>query len=104
MPRGGFSAWLKNSNRLEHWRLPIGNFIMPNAVSSSAFSVQRSMFDVSLPLHQLFQIEASRIHLNAPFGRAWPLFPRTIPIEFHAVVIRIAQIKRFAHAVVRCAF
>ena len=40
----------------------------------------------------------------AAVRRARPFFLRPIPIQFHAVVIRIAQIECFAHAMIRRSF
>ena len=53
---------------------------------------------------QRIQIERSRIHRQTAVRRAWPFFLRPIPIKFHAVAIRIAQIQCFAHAMIRGAF
>ena len=52
---------------------------------------------------QTVDIERAREHFHFAIGSPRPLFGRAIPVKFDAVVIGIAQIKRFAHPVVRCA-
>ena len=42
-----------------------------------------------------------RKHRQAATGVARPLFLRPVPIKLHPVVVRVAQIKRLAHAVIR---
>ena len=45
-----------------------------------------------------------REHRDAAIGIAGPFFLRAVPIEFHPVAVRVAQVKCFADAVVRGAF
>ena len=49
---------------------------------------------------QVVEIERTREHFHATGSRARPLFARAIPIQFDAVFVWIAEIERFAHAVV----
>ena len=51
-------------------------------------------------LEQCDQIERRGEHRKLAVGAARPLFARTIPIKLDAVVVGIAQIKRFAYAVI----
>jgi hypothetical protein len=51
-------------------------------------------------LKQRDQIERSGEHRKFAVCRAWPLLARPVPVELDAVVIGIAQIERFAYAVI----
>src|SRR5256885_15601843 len=51
-------------------------------------------------LEQVLKVEAFGEHRQAAVGRLWPAVPRAIPIELDAVLVRIAQIERLAHAMV----
>ncbi len=55
-------------------------------------------------LEQRFQIERSRTHVQPPVRSPGPLLLGPVPIKFDAITIGVAEIERFAHAVVRCAF
>jgi hypothetical protein len=73
-------------------------------VRYSAFRLPRSAFLVVrcfLFLQQPIQIQSLREHFNPAVRRARPFFARTIPIKFHAIIIRVAQIERLAHPMVR---
>ncbi len=50
---------------------------------------------------QIRQTESSRRHRQRPVGVARPLGCGAIPVEFNAVLVRIAQIERFPDAVIR---
>ena len=52
---------------------------------------------------QGFHIEADRRHHSLPGRRAWPLVPGFVPRQLETVAIGIAEIERFAHAVVGAA-
>ena len=45
-------------------------------------------------------IEALGRHLQRAVRGAWPLLPRPIPVQLDAVAVRIAQVERFADAVI----
>jgi len=53
----------------------------------------------SLP-QQIFQIEPLGEHRQRALRRARPLLFRPVPIELDAVLVRVAQIKRLADAVI----
>src|SRR5438445_345100 len=55
-------------------------------------------------LEESFEVERPRKHRQPAVGIMWPLFSRAIPIEFDSVSVWIAQIKRFAHAMIRGSF
>ena len=46
------------------------------------------------------QIERCGEHRQLTRGRTWPLLARAIPIKLDAVVVGVAQIKRFADAMI----
>ena len=50
------------------------------------------------------EIEWPRHHRQTTLSCAWPLLGRKIPVKLNSVIIRIAQVKRVANAVVGCAF
>src|SRR5215207_9559477 len=52
-------------------------------------------------LQQAVEIEPLREHGQLAVRGARPLLVRFIPIEFHAVLVGVAQVKRLAHAMVR---
>src|SRR5579875_1749670 len=49
---------------------------------------------------QIFCIQCTGKHLQRAIGQYRPLFPRPVPIQFHAIAIRIVQINRFRYAMV----
>jgi hypothetical protein len=49
---------------------------------------------------QRVEIERAGKHAERPIDGPWPLLARTIPVEFNAVVIGIAQVKGFTDSVV----
>ena len=49
---------------------------------------------------QIVEIERAREHFDCAIGGPRPLFARAIPVKFDAVIVGIAQIKRFAHPMV----
>lgn len=53
---------------------------------------------------QRVQIKRAGEHGELAVGRARPVVRVPIPIQFHAVVVRIAQVNRLAHPVIRRAF
>ena len=53
---------------------------------------------------QHIQIQPASEHGQAAVGRTRPLFGRAVPIKFHAVIVRVAEVKRLADTVVGCAF
>lgn len=52
-------------------------------------------------LEESFEVERPRKHRQPAIGIMWPLFPRSIPILLDPVTVWIAQIKRFAHPMIR---
>ena len=48
------------------------------------------------------QIQRPSVHRQLPVRRSRPQLLWPVAIQFHAVLIRIAQVNRFAHAMVRC--
>src|SRR5205814_7734015 len=55
---------------------------------------------LSARLKQILKIERPAVHRQFSLRGARPVFGRAIPIQLKAILIRIAQIKRFADAVV----
>src|SRR5206468_11330931 len=49
---------------------------------------------------QTAQIKRTGEHLNASIRAPRPFFTRTIMVEFDSVTVRVAQIERFAHAMI----
>src|SRR4051794_16998988 len=54
----------------------------------------------SLLFQQIVKIKPLREHRKLAVGAARPLFLRAVPVKLDAVVVGVAQIKRFADAVV----
>src|SRR6266566_1246267 len=71
--------------------------------AASAEAITRRLTHTPLHLQQRVQIERLRAHRQSTVGSARPFFMRAVAIKFDAVPIGIAQIKRFADAVIACA-
>lgn len=72
--------------------MPDIHFSVPNLTCGSVSGGQ-----------QRLQIQWSCKHRQLAVGTPRPLLPRTIPIQLNPVPIRITQIQRLAHSMVRCA-
>jgi hypothetical protein len=114
-PQGGITWQVKHAPRAAtHW----SNELDQSCATSNARRVLQSFQDISAwPQccgnlytlvaasrlcfsEQIVEIERAREHFQCAIGRPRPLFARAIPVKFDAVVVGIAQIKRFAHPVV----
>src|SRR6266550_7607326 len=70
-------------------------------MSRSQISRAGAQVHVGRLAEQLVKSELPREHVQPPVWGAWPSLFWLVPRQFHAVQIRIAQVQRFADAMIR---